>query len=81
MIWYDFIEFQLLHAINYNTNNKKKRACNRNSTYDFSSQEKAALKAYYRHKTNDDNFFYFDAFGKSYAEIKSSILQNNPHAK
>ena len=79
--WDDFIEFQLLHAINYNTNNKKKRACNRNSTYDFSSQEKAALKAYYRHKTNDDNFFYFDAFKKSYAEIKSSILQNNPHAK
>jgi hypothetical protein len=75
--WNDFLEFQSLYAINYATDKKEKRegkkAFEEASTYDISLQEISALKAYYRHKTNDNKFLYFDGFEKTYAEIKSSI--------
>lgn len=77
--WYDFLEFQALYVINYTTDNKKKstdkRAYEEAFTYDISIQERSALKAYYRHKTNDDKFICFEEFEKMYAEIKATCRQ------
>ena len=75
--WNDFREFQTLYAINYAKNNNKKHASKKPdeeaSTYDISLEEKSALKAYYRHQTNDDKFLCFEEFEKSYAEIKRNM--------
>jgi hypothetical protein len=75
--WNNFLEFQSLYAINYATDKKEKRVNKKTfeepSTYDISLQERSALKAYYRHKTNDDKFLWFKEFEKTYAEIKGSI--------
>ncbi|MES2607447.1 MAG: hypothetical protein V4544_01750 [Pseudomonadota bacterium] len=76
--WNDFQEFQMLHAINYNVeSNKQKRIdiepYEETSLHKLSFSERSALKAYYRHKTNDEKLICFDAFEKSYTEIGSSV--------
>ena len=75
--WDNFLEFQTLYAINYATDKKEKcvnkKTFEEASSYDISLQERSALEAYYRHKTNDDKFLYFDGFEKTYAEIKRNM--------